>query len=290
MRNYSKLGNRRKQGGFVQFLAAAAPIIGGALGYLGSRQSRKSQAGLAQQGMALANRPQRTGLGSAFNPGGTSYLAPAIQDPRAQILADMPGYKSALQAQYGLFGDRLGATRGEFIGNESPFMQAALSPLQRQGELAIGGLERSAARRGLAGSSLANMDITNARREFGQAMADTTARVRDMQLARRLGIDEAALNAGIGEVQNFAALDQQTQQMLAQQATEQLNLLGLTQDQVGNMLQPLQWQMQANQNYATNLGNLAFGTGTALGQVPWGSIGGGGGSSNQPGGGLAGGV
>ena len=347
--------------------AALATVAGS---YLMGQQQKKSNQASIDAMSAIANRPQQTALGSYFNPGGMSGLSPYIQDNRAQLLSQMPGYKSTLAGGYNTYLGGLGGVYKELTGTnpfrssfynpvntmgprpadmtmpskdqfttrsqpanpldyfrygggmasgsvfdqagydrgmgsynsnmqsqsmydqaqaaqqaqfdeqvaqlgqgapttgptqESQFMTAALRPLYEGRAQETDRLTRDFGRRGIGGSSLANNQLGNVSSIYDRQLADTTANVRQQQLAQQLGIHEAALNAGTGLINNFASLDHSTQQVLSQQAAEQLNLLGLSQAQVSAMMQPLGLSMQNNNAFYDQMGKGMMAAGGMFG-------------------------
>ena len=240
----------------------------GAVGVVGAITSKRSADKQLNAMNQLANRPQKTALGSFFNPGGTSGLAPSIQGGRAELLANLPGYKSSITQGFGNFQNRLQETRSELVGNESQFMQSGLNPIRQRQASAEGALTRDLSRRGIEGSSFANTARGNQQATFGREMSDATAQIRNQQLAQRLGIDEAELNAGTNMISNLGNLDQQAQSIFATQAAEQLNLLGLSQSQIANMLQVGGLKLQNQQTFYNQLGRTAMGIGGALENRP----------------------
>ena len=241
-------------------------LIGAAVSLYGANKAKKSNQASIDAMSNIASRPQYTALGSAFNPGGTSRLAPSIQQGRAGLIGQMPGYKSALQGGYDVFSQNVGESRNQLIGNESQFMQSALNPIRQAGASQFGALTKDLGRRGITGSSFANNQIGNFQAQQGRTLSDATAQIQQQQIAQRLGIDESLLNASTGLINNFGQLDQQTQAIYAQQAAEQLNLLGLSQQQTAAMMQPLGLQMQNNQQFYDTLGRTAMGAGGMLAQ------------------------
>lgn len=264
----------------MSFVAVAIGVGTAAVGMYSANKSAKAQQSAIDQQTALANRPQRTALGSYFNPGGTSGMAPGLQSMQTGILDNLPGYKSTLGSSFGTYQDGLAGARSEFVGNESPFMQSVLNPIKAQGNRAIGDLTQSMGRRGIAGSSIANTQIANTRSLFGRQLGDATAQARTSQVATRLGIDEAMANSATNYVSNLSSLDQSQQSQIAQIFAQEMQQLGLNQQAIQNMLATTGMTLQNNQNkwdaYGRSL--MAGGGMIAQGASNWG----GGGSNYKP--------
>ena len=239
-------------------IIAGAAVVGSALL---SRNSNKASINAMNQ---LANRPQKTALGSFFNPGGKSGFAPFLQNQQTGILDNLPGYKSSLTEGFGNFQNRLQETRSELVGNESQFMQSGLNPIRQRQASAEGALTRDLGRRGIEGSSFANTARGNQQATFGREISDATSRIRNQQLAQRLGIDEAALNASTGLVNNLASLDREQMANVSQIIGQEFKLFGLDQGTISNLLQNAGLNLQNQQSFYNQLGRGAMGIGSML--------------------------
>lgn len=360
-------------------------LIGLAGSYLMGNQQKKANQASINAMSDIANRPQKTQLGSFFNPSGTSGLAPMIGQGRADIFAGFPGYKSTLQGATNTFLRNLGGIRNELTGGgpiggggynpiqmdptamfgsrptvgampvmqnylsggdpmyahdisrqglggwgykpkpsgytpqefdaggfgnamsqyqaqvdaqrqydqnvanynaqiaqgaptgapgtptgssdglNSDFMQAALNPLKEAAAQQYDFLQRDMGRRGLSGSSLANNQLTNLSQISGRQISDATANIRQKQLAQLMGIDEAALNASTGLINNLGNLDKLQLNELAGMADEELRMLGLSGAQTNALMAPFQMAMQSNNQYYGQLASGMMGAGSALG-------------------------
>ena len=237
-------------------IIAAAGTIGAALL---NRNSNKASISAME---ALANRPSKTKLGSFYNPTGESGFAPFLQNQQTGILDNLPGYKSSLTQGFGNFQNRLQDTRSELVGNESQFMQSGLNPIRQRQASAEGALTRDLSRRGIEGSSFANTARGNQQATFGRELSDATAQIRNQQLAQRLGIDEAALNASTGLVNNLASLDRAQMANVSQIIGQEFKLFGLNQGTIDNLLQVGGLNLQNQQNFYNQLGRGAMGIGS----------------------------
>ncbi len=337
---------------------------------LGNQQKKSNQASIDAMS-AIANRPQRTALGSYFNPGGMSGLSPVIQQGRSDVLAGFPNYKSFLQGSTNDFLRNAGDIRNYFVGGSgnpygsfsadpttifglrpqtpamparndfmsepavrvsphdwwgyskrdvaptfdeggyntamanyndaiaaqqaydqrvsqynlerptddpqyqvgnvgnSEFVQAALSPFREAQAQQYDFLQRDLGRRGISGSSLANNQLGNLQSIFAEKMGRVKADATQAALSQALGIDQSALNASTGLVNNLGNLDIAQLNTMGQWAQEQLGLLGLSQAQIGAMMQPFSMAMQNNNQYYSTLARGAMAAGDALGQSGW---------------------
>lgn len=231
----------------MSFVAVAIGVGTMAVGAYSANKSAKAQQNAINAQTELANRPQRTALGSYFNPGGTSGLAPDLQGMQLDTLKGLPGYKSTLTNSFGTFNNNLASAKSEYMGNESPFMNSVLNPIREQQATAQGQLTSNLNRRGVTGSSIANNQMSNQQALFGRQLSDATSQTRQAQISQRLGIDEATSNAATNYVSNMAGIDQQTQAQLAQVFAQEMQQLGLNQQAIQNMLATTGMTLQNNQ-------------------------------------------
>lgn len=361
-------------------------IIGAAVGLYSANQQKKSNQASINAMQDIANRPQQTALGSFFNPGGMSGLAPFIQGGRTGVLGQLPGYRSQLTSATNSYLGSLGKeyqtltgqssnpflnmmsfnpssygapsgprpavmaapNQGDFFqytqpklkyqmsgwghvgkptiemggrafdqdafsqamnqyqmqqqqagqwdqqnamaqqqaeaaraaaeqqfsgpatgGLQQSALEAALNPLREKSAQEFARQQRDMGRRGIAGSSLANNQLANTQSIFGRQLTDATAQVQQQQLAQRLGINEAALNASTSLINNLSNINSQELGVLTQMADEELRQLGLQGQNVSALMQPLGLAMQNNNQYWDQMGRLAMGVGGSLSGNPF---------------------
>jgi len=243
--------------------------VGGSI-YMANRQSNDLQSAL-DQAAAIANRPMATDTGSYIDPvAGQSGLAPSITDQQQALLENLPGYKSSLTDSFNQFDDRTNQIRQDLIGNESRLMEASLNPIREQRDADIGRLTADMGRRGIMGSSIANNQIGNANRLYSRAISDRAAQTTQAQLSQRLGIDEQRLNAATNYVNNLSTLDRGTQAGLAQMAAQELQMLGLNNSSINNLLNVAGLNMQQITGSHDAYGRALMASGNILSpQSPW---------------------
>lgn len=249
-----------------------APIAGAAIGAVGSiYAANKASKGMSSAADAARPLPGYTSYGSSYAPGGLTRIDPSIRAMRHASLENLPGYRGGLMDAYGglqgQFGNQqaqFGDLYGRLQSNENPFIQARVNPLMARAAQGRGLLERSLARRGLAGSSLASGAIS----QFNVPMEREIADQRSIATQESLGAQRAVLqdmgglstqryNAALSQVQALQGLDSAQQEVAAQDLQQELASLGLSQAQIQGILGAAGLQMQASQLKADMYGRTA---------------------------------
>ena len=198
--------------------SVASTVVGGALNKKSSKSAKKSA------GMILPKNI-RTGRSSYNTQSGEFVIDPTIRAGLDQSLKDIRSTRSMVADDYartdaeltGLRGD-IRSLRGDYESNSGAYTEAMLNPLRQAIASGRGELKRDLSRRGVAGSSFANQQMTNFDVDSGRALTDKSAEVENMRinaLGDFIGMDADIIKEGIRSREGRARLTAELDNILA---------------------------------------------------------------------------
>jgi len=183
-------------------------------------------------------KPLFTSIGGTRRVGGDITADPLIAQREAAGLSGFGQAADTLGQAAGTFGGQISGLRREALGTLPEYIEAQVSPLQRDISRQRGALSQQLARRGIAGSSF------GAQAQTGQALEQQRA----LQDARA-----QALAGGVGQLAGLSQMELQAQQLAAQGRMQEAQAL----------MQAAQAQAQREIGTVTATG--AFGSGFKAG-------------------------
>lgn len=247
---------------FPRFHVAAAAIGGSALvGLAGSvygadqaRSAANTATDAANRANELALHPLSTGSSSINRGAGTVSIDPSIRALRDSTLANLPAYRANLGNAYTNFQGQLGGIYGQLQGNQNALVTAAQAPILQQQASQSGALQSDLGLRGLSGSSFGNQALTNLNTDYSTAAGNAGVNALQTSLGAQAGIAGQQFGASQALNQGNLQIDQQQQGVAGQDLAQELSALGLSQADVGSILQSGALAQQAQLGYANNVG------------------------------------
>lgn len=241
--------------------AVGAVVALGASAYAANRQAKAAKDAANAVSMGTGGT---TNYGSRVTPDGHmryTVIDPRIRRLREQSLSRLPGYRSTLTDAYSALTPGLQDARAGFqsnyqslMSNENPFIQARVNPLLQRAAMQRGDLQRSMVNRGLGGSSFYSQSLGNFERELAGAEGDQRALAtqeaigaRRQALSDMVGIDSQIYNSALSSIQALQGLDSAEQAIAAQNLSQELAALGLSQADTQSILAAAGLQMQGAQ-------------------------------------------
>lgn len=240
---------------------AAAVIGAGVIGAAGTAysadQSRKASNKANDAASAAARQallPISTGASYVNRGAGIATIDPTIRGLREQTLGNLPGYRQNLNNAYSNFSGQLGGLYGQLQGNQNALVKAAQDPLRQSQAQQAGALQMDLGQRGLSGSSFGNAALTNLNTDYGTAIGNSGANALQSSLGAQLGVAGQQFGAAQSANQGGLVLDQQQQGVAGQNLAQELSALGLTQADIGSILNAGALGASATNAYAQNIG------------------------------------
>ena len=213
-------------------------IAGGVVNSVLNRGSRKKAGQIA--GMILPENI-RTGRSSYNTKSGVLKMDPSIRQGQNNVIKALRDRKRDVNRDFratenDLMGirDDIRGVRADYESNSGAFMESMLNPLRSEIARGRGELERSMSRRGMAGSSFANQQMTNFNVDSGRALTDATAQLENQRintLGDFIGMDADIIKEGIrsreGRTRLMAELDQIIGGRFDQQFAQEMDMLSL---------------------------------------------------------------
>lgn len=255
--------------------ALGAVAVAGASAYTANRAGKQRAPEMDPAKQFEVPRLSQYGsiLRSYSTPNGGKYVKatfdPSIRALREQALGRLPDYRKGISDASGGLVSRLNQTRDELASNENPFIQARVNPLLARAAEGRGQLSRSLTRRGLGGSSLYSSGLGNYDAAVGREIGDQRALATAEALAARTGLDTQIFNSALSTLQAFQSMDAQEQQIASQNLMQELQALGMTEADIGAMLQASGINMQQAQLKNEAIGRGLDSVGRILGEVKW---------------------
>lgn len=184
-----------------------------------SRQSSKAEFG-------VRSTPYSSFSGDRLN------LDPSIRGLQEESLTGVrgviPGYSRGTSDVIA----NLRATRERLSGNQSPFIQARVNPLEQALTARRGELQRSISERGLGGSSFGEQAITGFTTDAERQLGDARALATQESLGAMTGIDEGTLQALNQQAQIMSSMYGIPLDVAKQRLEQELQAFGLGKSQV----------------------------------------------------------
>jgi hypothetical protein len=230
----------------------------GAAGLFAGADSARRSANIAGDAASQANQlalmPRSTGLSNINPRGGTVYIDPRIRAMREQSLANIPGYQQQLSGAYGNYMGQLGGLYNQLGSNANPFLQAQTAPLMQAQAQASGNLTRDQGMRGISGSSFGDQALTNLNTDYGRAIGNAGALATQQTIGAQEGLAGQMFGAAGTNVAAQQGLQGQYASVANQNLAQELSALGLSQADIGSILQGGQLGASAQAGYGQAIG------------------------------------